>query len=174
MDYFTKNVMAQETLADKILRRVMAGKEGAVRIFTNTGEETRGPRFWRHSGSWSVPYLRISLATSAGQITYLETDFSGELLMDDRGDGNSSMRLVLRNDAGQVVLSTDRDTPAGSVMVVAIPEKKDAEPLTILALFQGQHGSDVRSAATWDASKDWLFFANMAQEMLEEKQSWDA
>lgn len=174
MEHYFQRALGAECLSEKISRRVMAGKEGALRIFSNRDAEARGPRLWRNTGSWHVPYLRIALTTGDKIVDISEDTLQGEFLIDDRGDGDCTLRFALLDRDGKVLASTEESVFNGSALIVAVPEKKDAEPFVFLAIFQRGDETTARSAAMWDCSKDWLFFANMVQEMLKEKGTWDA
>lgn len=164
MFFKENNAMTAQALPAELRRRACIGKEGAIWIRRDAESGTLQLR----TGSQQLPILRLQLQlrSDAGICTLAEENFSGELFLDDRGEADETVRLSMVDDGGQTVLTSIASSLEGSVYIAALQDAAMQKVFCFSAVFQTRTDGSGRSAAMWDVSKDWLYFADLLSELI--------
>lgn len=163
--FFSKNnAMTAQALPAELRRRASSGKEGAIWIRRDAESGT----LQLSTGSKQLPILRLQLhlRSDADICTLCEEEFTGELFLDDRGEADESVRFALLDDRGQTLLTSIASSLEGSVYIAALQDAATQKVFCFSAVFQTRTDGSGRSAAMWDVSKDWLYFADLLSELI--------
>ncbi len=153
-------------LRDTISRRVQAGKTGAVAVLRKPDGKLA-----LHTGHKTLPVIdiRIKLKTEERLYQWTLTDFCGTLLLDDHGPDLCEARIVICDENAIQILSSGEDPLVGQVLIVACGQDKDGkdQPVTGYAQFKFCGVEFPRSSVLWDASDEFLYFADLSWELAQ-------
>lgn len=153
----------QPTLAEELVYRADAGKEGAICVRRSSQDGALN----LFCGSRTAPIvsLHLNLRTGHGPLVADESDFEGVLLLDGHGERGQEARLALCDESWKPIVTSEAEEITGNVFIVATYGAEPVKPFTYSALFKNT-AMDKRSSVRWAVGPDWLSYAALEDELL--------
>lgn len=136
-------------LSESLTTDLMHGEEGVFCLARRDGDGdliliTRRRAF-------PVLFAQIDLATESQHLQLTETDWEGELIVDDNGTAPTKARVSFTGPG--LIVDSSTDTFTGTLTVLAVPQADQRRLLALDATFF--HIGDVpQSSVLWDTSPE--------------------